>query len=225
MIGTLIGAGLSLAGSIYGGVKAARERRRAQQRTQQELRDNENWYNRRYYEDATNRADANYMLTKVGEAVRNRNKAARGRAAIMGGTDDAVAAAQERNAEATADTAGKIVAANEARKDKIEQQYQANKSNIRAQQNAYDLQSAQNIAGATAVVLQAAGSIASALDAPGMKSGTDGEGGGEFASSRQNAKPTVGTPDYGTVMRPDGVTPYTDEELNRLTRNIKQTSI
>jgi len=26
-------------------------------------------------------------------------------------------------------------------------------------------------------------------------------------------------------MRPDGVTPYTEEELARLTRNIKQTSI
>lgn len=165
-IGTLIGAGLSLAGSIAGNIAASKERRKARRRMEQQLKDNKAWYERRYNEDATRRADANLLLTKTAEAVRQRNQQAKGRAALMGGTQDAVTAAKEANAKATADAAAKITAAGEARKDNIEEQYQANKKAIEGQQSAYDLQTAKNIASTTEGLFKTAGQIASNVDAP-----------------------------------------------------------
>lgn len=164
MIGAIIGAGLSVAGSIYGGIQAARERSKAAQQMKDSLAENQSWYDRTYNEDPTKRASANYLLTKTQEAVKNRTRNAIGRQAVMGGTEDSLTATKEANSQAQSDTAAKIVAANDTRKDNIEERYHTNRASIRGQKMQYDLQSANNISTAIQGVAGAAGNIASALD-------------------------------------------------------------
>lgn len=192
-LGTIIGAGLGLASSIVGNISAARARRRARRRTEQALRDNKAWYDRRYNEDATRRADANYLLTKTAEAVRNRNQQAKARAALMGGSQEAVTAAQEANAQATSDTAAKIAAAGEARKDRIEQQYLSNKRALENQQNQYDQQTADNIATTTSAALKTAGEIASNLDSRDTTDGQEPVVAGQGGSGATGAQGGGGT--------------------------------
>lgn len=46
----------------------------------EQRRKNQDWYDRRYNEDATQRADAQAMLTRTAEAIRQRNLASAGSA-------------------------------------------------------------------------------------------------------------------------------------------------
>ena len=87
MIGTLIGAGLGLASSIAGGIANRKARRKQEQMLAQQQRDNQAWYDRKYNEDPTKRADTVRLLTQMQEQIKNRNRAAKGRQAVMGGTE------------------------------------------------------------------------------------------------------------------------------------------
>ena len=156
MIGTLIGAGLGAAASIYGGIKARRAAAEANLMLERQKAENQAWYDRRYNEDATQRADAQRMLTMTMDRMRRRNKAAAGTAAVMGSSPEAVAIEKEANAQALADTASQIAAAGAARKDAIENQYMANKQGLQQQQMGLQQQKAQNIGQAAAGVGQAA---------------------------------------------------------------------
>lgn len=149
MIGSLIGAGLGIASSIFGGLKASEAAKKAKENNERMQRENQNWYDRNYYEDPTQRADAQRILTMTAERIRERNKAAEGRAAVAGGTEESVAATKEANAKALADAASEIAARGEARKDSIEQRYMANKQNLVNQESAIEQNRATNIAKAT----------------------------------------------------------------------------
>lgn len=83
----------------------------------------QNWYNRNYYENTTQRADAQELLKYTAEQIKKRNKSAAGTQAVMGGTEESVAAEKEANNRALAETAGKIAAAGSSRKDSIDQTY------------------------------------------------------------------------------------------------------
>ena len=71
MIGSLVGAGLSAVGSIFGGISASKAMKRVKKNLQSQRQENENWYDRRYNEDATQRADAQRILTYTEESIRN----------------------------------------------------------------------------------------------------------------------------------------------------------
>lgn len=96
----------------------------------QQEQENQAWYDRKYNEDPTKRADTVRLLTQMQEQIKNRNKAAKGRQAVIGGTEDSTTAVKEANNKTLADTTSQIVAANESRKDDIESQYQARKNAI-----------------------------------------------------------------------------------------------
>ena len=87
MIGTLIGAGLGLASSIAGGIANRKARKKQEQMLAQQQRDNQAWYDRKYNEDPTKRADTVRLLTQMQEQIKSRNRAAKGRQAVMGGTE------------------------------------------------------------------------------------------------------------------------------------------
>lgn len=164
MVGSLVGAGMSAVGSIFGGIKASRAAKKAKRNIEAQQRDNQNWYDRRYNEDATQRGDAQRLLTMTEESIRNRNRAAAGTQAVMGGTEESVAAAKEANNSALSDAVSGINAAADARKDAIEQQYMSRKDQLQGQLNQIEQGRAQSIATATAGVLGAAGSVAGVLD-------------------------------------------------------------
>lgn len=163
-IGSLVGGAMKTVGSVAGGIAAGKAARQQNKRLEEMLQENQDWYDRRYNEDATQRADAQRLLTMTEEAIKNRNRQAAGAAAVMGGTTESVAAAKAANNAALADTVSSIAADAANRKDSIESQYMANKANTVAQQNAVSAQKAQAITQAIGTVANTAGDIAEMWD-------------------------------------------------------------
>ena len=157
----MVGAGMKAASIIYGGIKNAKAYTDVINSIKQQQQDNQDWFDRRYNEDSTQRADAQALLTATEESIRNRNRQAAGAAAVMGGTDESVAAAKAANNQALVDATSKIAAAADQRKDAIENQYMSTKSNLSSQINDMTLKKAQSTADAVKDVANAAGSLAS----------------------------------------------------------------
>lgn len=151
MIGTILGIGSSIFGGIMG-AKAAKDHEKAIKEQQQK---NERWFNRKYNEDATQRADAMLMLQKTKDFIKERNKQAEGVAAVMGTPASAVAVEKAKNNAIIADTTSQIIADNEARKDMIEQTYMDKDDNYQSQLNNLIQNKADNIAKATSAATKA----------------------------------------------------------------------
>lgn len=155
----LIGSALGAAGSIFGGISASKAMKRAKKNIEAQRKKNQDWYDRRYNEDATQRADAQRILTQTEESIKQRNKQAAGSAAVMGGTDESVAAAKAANNQALADATSQIAANAEARKDNIEATYMANDNAFVEQLNQLEQGKAQAIGQAVQGVANAASSM------------------------------------------------------------------
>ena len=131
----------------------------ARKMVEQEKNDNQNWYDRRFNEDATQKADAQRILSMTEESIKNRNKQAAGSQAVMGGTDESTAAAKAANNQALSDATGTISALGERQKNRVEDQYQQNKSVINQDLENIERQKAQAITGAIKGVTDAAGNL------------------------------------------------------------------
>lgn len=160
MIGSLVGAGLSAVGSIFGGISASKAMKKVKKNLQAQQQANKDWYDRRYNEDATQRADAQRILTKTEESIRNRNQQAAGAQAVMGGTEESVAAAKAANNQALADATSQIAVNAEARKDQIEQTYQQRDAQINDALNNLEVNKARAISSAVQGMSQAGAGIA-----------------------------------------------------------------
>jgi hypothetical protein len=163
LIGSIAGGALGAAGSIFGGISASKAMRRVKKNLQAQKLANQNWYDRRYNEDATQRADAQRILTQTEESIRNRNRQAAGAQAVMGGTDESTAAAKAANAQALADATSQIAVNAENRKDQIEQTYQQRDSQINEALNNLEINKAQAISQAVQGVAKAGAGIAGAF--------------------------------------------------------------
>lgn len=155
----LIGAAIGAAGSIFGGISASKAMKKMKRNVEEQRRKNQDWYDRRYNEDATQRADAQRILTQTEESIKNRNRQAAGAAAVMGGTDESVAAAKAANNQALADATAQIAAQADARKDNIEATYMQNDNAFVEQLNQIEQGKAQAIGQAVQGVASAAGSL------------------------------------------------------------------
>lgn len=165
MIGSAIGAGVGTAASIFGGVMATKAMNKVKKNLESQQRENQAWFEQKYNEDATQRADAVRALQKTEESIRNRNKEAAASAAVMGGTEESMANARAANNEALASAVSNIAASADARKDAIEQQYMAKKDNLAGQLNSLEQQKAAAIGEAAKGVASAANSFGDSLDA------------------------------------------------------------
>ena len=159
MIGDIIGAATGAAASIFGGLAAGRKMRQVRDNINAQMARNQAWYDQRYNEDATQRADAQRVLTMTEEAIRNRNRQAAATAAVMGGTEESTAAAKAANAQAMSDAAAQIAVAGDKRKDAIESQFQARDAALQEQMNELRGKQAANIQAAAAGVADAAGKL------------------------------------------------------------------
>lgn len=185
MAGAIIGAALSVGSSIYSGIANRNAQKKRERAIEAQQKENQAWYDRKYNEDPTKRADTMRLLTQMQEQIKNRNKAAKGRQAVMGGTEDSTTAVKEANNKTLADTTSQIVAANEQRKDNIEQQYLARKQSLNDQKNGLEAEKATNTANAVAGVAGTAANIATVLD------------------SGKTSKMTASRPDVATVSSAD----------------------
>lgn len=160
MAGSIIGDVLGIGGTIFGGIKASQAMKKFKNNLETQQKQNQDWYNRRYNEDATQRADAQRMITKTEEAMKSRSKRAAGAAAVTGATEEAAAATKAANAAALADVASSVTANAERRKDAIENQYMATDANLTNQLNNLEAQKAQGIAQSVQGLDSAAADIA-----------------------------------------------------------------
>lgn len=164
MLGSIIGAGLGVAGSIFGGISASKAARKHARMLADEKKKNEAWYNRRYNEDSTQRADAQSALNRMREVMQERSQRSAGTAAVMGTGEEAVAAEKEAQNNALASTTANIAAQGEARKDAVESQYLQRDQDLSNQQQQVQAQKAAAISQAIGGIAGAAGGMASNLD-------------------------------------------------------------
>lgn len=148
---------MGAAGSIFGGISASKAMKKVKRNLEAQKKANQDWYDRRYNEDATQRADAQRILTMTEDSIRKRNQQAAGSQAVMGGTEESVAAAKAANNQALADATSQIAVNAEARKDQIEQTYQQRDAQINEALNNLEINKAQAISQAVQGVAQAAG--------------------------------------------------------------------
>jgi len=213
MLGLIAGAALKVAGQVAGGIANSQKRKEQRRMLQEQLKDNQAWYDRNYNADPTQRADVQRMLTQMNETIKNRNKAAKGRQSVMGGTDDSTTAVKEANNKTIADTTGQIVSQNEARKDKVEEQYMENKRQIQGQQMQMKADEAGQIASAVSGVAGTAANIVSALD--------NGSGGGKtFKPLNEAAKEIPKNQDDPLGVKASVTALPTKDQLNSLGEKI-----
>lgn len=124
-VGSIAAAGISAASSRKQQKRADAERKRQQQRLDE-------WYGKHGSEDTMQLADVQAALNSVREMSREQIAAARGRSAVMGGSTQEVAAAQESANRMTGDVARSIAATGTARKDAADDVYRTGSSTLAA---------------------------------------------------------------------------------------------
>lgn len=154
---------MGIGGTIFGGISASKAMKKVKKNIEEQQRKNQDWYDRRYNEDATQRADAQRILTITQENIRQRNQQAAGTQAVMGGTEESVAAAKAANNEALADATSQIAVNGERRKDAIEQQYMSADQQLQSQLNNLEINKANAISQAVQGVANAGAGIAGAF--------------------------------------------------------------
>lgn len=154
MIGSAIGAAMSIGSKIFGGISASKAMKKVKKNLEGQQAENESWYNRRYNEDATQRADAQRILTMTNENIRKRNQQAAATQAVMGGTEESLAAAKMANNEALAEATSQIAVAGDRRKDAIEQQYKERDAQLEDKLNNLEIGKANAISGAVQGAVQ-----------------------------------------------------------------------
>lgn len=191
-IAPLIGAGVSLASSIgnaiFGGISANKQKKEHLKAIRKQQQENRNWYNRRYNEDVTQRADVQRMLSRTNEAIKARNRAAAGKQKVVGGTDASLASTQQANARAVGDALSEVAAKAEARKDNIEAQYRERKADLDAQEDAVKANAAAATRAATAQAATGAVNTGASIIAADSDEGT-----GKKASGNQGSEAPAGT--------------------------------
>lgn len=163
MIGSIIGGAMKIGGAIFGGIKAAKAAKRVKENIKQQQAENEAWYDRRYNEDATQRSDAQALLRMTEDSIKNRNRQAAGTQAVMGGTEESVAAARAANNQALTSAVTGINTAAEARKAEIENTYMTKDAQMNSALNDLEMKKASAVTNAVQGVTNAAGGIMSGL--------------------------------------------------------------
>lgn len=130
MLGGIIGGAAGALGGIFGGISKNKMLKKQMAMIKAQKRENQDWYDRRYNEDATQRADAQAILTQTADMIKRRNQQSAGTQAVMGGTEESVAASKEANAKALSDATSQIAVAGAQRKDQIEGQYRERKQQL-----------------------------------------------------------------------------------------------
>jgi hypothetical protein len=126
-------------------IQRKRERKKIRE-IKAQRQENKDWFDRRYNEDATQRADAQALLNNTLQTIRERNRALAGQQAVMGGTDESVAAEKEANNKMLSDAVTNIAAQASDRKDKIEDQYRDRDAELQGQLSGVRDQRSQRIA-------------------------------------------------------------------------------
>lgn len=144
MIGAAIAGGLGLASGLFGGIKAAKQRKKAQRALNEEKTYNENLFNREYYSDPLERSDSAALLRNLREGLKERSKRTTATAAITGATPEAIVAEKEASNKTISDTMSNLGAMNAQYKDNVMNRYLNQRQNLYNQQQQINGQNTQS---------------------------------------------------------------------------------
>ena len=154
-IGSLVGTGVSAAGSAAKNAEARGELRRSYDA---DMREYGRLLNRNYVDSPENAG----LLRRLGELQRESYNRARATNVVAGGTDAHLAAMQGAGGKVVSDTAGQIAQRSQAYKDSVESQRRVRRGQHAQQMFGLDQQQAQTIANAGGQVSKAMAGIAAA---------------------------------------------------------------
>ena len=154
-----LGLGLGAAGSAANFISQAKEARKRRRALDERERENEAWYKRKYNELGTESASAQRALTAMRDAQRERMNRASGAAAVSGASSESVAAEKAAANKAIGDTVSAIAARDDARKERVDDEYRRERRAIENARDNISLQKQQNTAAATSQALNTAGNI------------------------------------------------------------------
>lgn len=168
MIGAILGAVGGLASGIFGGIKSAKAAREQQRLINEQESKNNAWYNRNYYQNYMESAEAQAAMKRVENTLKKQNQEARATAAVMGSTPESAVAQQQANNEILDNTATGLAAQATQRKMQVDA---ANQQNQNAILNARLGQSQMNEQGGAQLMSNGLGLIGSAFSMYDKKKG------------------------------------------------------
>lgn len=110
-------------GGIFNAIAGSASAGKQKKMIEAEERKNNQWFDRRYNEDMTQRADAQRYLTQMRDAIREANAQNAAMAAVSGASEEAKANSKAAEMATLGNTMATLAVQGEARKDNIEQQY------------------------------------------------------------------------------------------------------
>ena len=161
----LIGAGVGLASGAFGAIKANNARKQQERYLNDQEKKNQEWYNRNYYQNYLDTAEAQAAMKRVEDTMKRNNEQTEATAAIMGATPEAVLAQKQANQEQLGNMATGLAAQATQRKAQVDA------VNLQSQQNILNARMGQaqaNEAGASQVMNGGLGMIGTALQGSGM---------------------------------------------------------
>lgn len=157
-----------LASGIFGGIKSAEAAREQQRLINEQESKNNAWYNRNYYQNYMESAEAQAAMKRVENTLKKQNQEARATAAVMGSTPEAAVAQQQANNEILDNTATGLAAQATQRKTQVDA---VNQQNQNAILNARLGQSQMNEQGGAQLMSNGLGLIGSAFSMYDKKKG------------------------------------------------------
>lgn len=157
-----------LASGIFGGIKSAKAAREQQRLINEQESKNNAWYNRNYYQNYMESAEAQAAMKRVENTLKKQNQEARATAAVMGSTPEAAVAQQQANNEILDNTATGLAEQATQRKMQVDA---ANQQNQNAILNARLGQSQINEQGGAQLMSNGLGLIGSAFSMYDKKKG------------------------------------------------------
>lgn len=148
--GTAVGAGLSAATSIWGGIESRRAHQRAQRRLREERNRNAAWYRRRYNEDYADTAAGRALISRAMDYARDTWKKASASSKVLGSSDAHAAQLKSAAGEAVGKTIQNLGSMDTQRKQNVENQYRNRDAQIANLQYQDNQLHAQQIADAAA---------------------------------------------------------------------------
>lgn len=156
-----------IAGGIAGR-RAARKNEKIINAAQDRAQD---WYDKEYYSDFTQRSDAQAALNQAREILDERYNRTAGSAAVTGATDESVAQQKEANNQVVADVTSNIAERADAYKEQVRADYDNQMNALDQARMGINNQRAQNVATA-AGGLAAAGQSLGSVVGDGVLKGT-----------------------------------------------------
>ena len=198
-----LGLGLGAAGSAANFISQAKEARKRRRALDERERENEAWYKRKYNELGTESASAQRALTAMRDAQQQRMNRASGAAAVSGASSESVAAEKAAANKAIGDTVSAIAARDDARKERVDDEYRRERRAIVNARDNISLQKQQNTAAATSQALNTAGNI---IALGGEMGGSGGNNSGQRQSPTATTSTKAGStslfdPDYDIKRR------------------------